>query len=152
MHGGTNPGRPIIHGAYSKRLREARPELATYVEELQAGMEPGILDLTEPVRWLTARLMQAIERDEPDGHLVALMGAIASGTSAAVRAGAMVEARTVEALVSALLTEAREVMSEDQWREWGARLKARGFGPILGIDNPPETRATVTALAPCDTG
>ncbi len=61
MHGGTSPGRPIIHGRYSLIHRAA---LAAKVATFLADPRPG--DLTDELALLRALLQDHLERF-PDG-------------------------------------------------------------------------------------
>ena len=61
MHGGTSPGRPIIHGRYSLIHRAA---LAAKVATFLADPRPG--DLTDELALLRALLQDYLERF-PDG-------------------------------------------------------------------------------------
>lgn len=57
MHGGTNPGRPILHGRYSVAHRQA---LADKMAAFLADPRPG--DLTAELALLWALLQDYLDR------------------------------------------------------------------------------------------
>lgn len=123
MHGGTNPGRPIIHGRYSRKNDEA---LADKVNAMLAGGDP--LDVMRPIATAAVALQTYVSRFEPHIPLPAEdIERLISWSESLVRSVTkVVQARNQTALTAFDVERVRDAMA-DIAKEYVPEDKLSGY-------------------------
>jgi len=131
MHGGTNPGGPIIHGLYSRKLRE-RPGFAAYLDAIEEQDASGAT-LTGELTAIRARLLEIQSTDPKPEWIALLAGAIARLAQTEERLRQLIPIADAMAGLREVMDVVRAVVDAGTWETIKARLDAACLGPVVDI-------------------